>query len=79
MLKRVLGIPVPVLLVVVFWLGLLFMSFGLFAPPNVTVTVVLFLCALAVAEAIQTILDLSKIKKLLLLIAGLPLPMGGFC
>jgi hypothetical protein len=51
--QDVLGIPVPVLLVVLFWLCLLFMSFGLFAPPNVTVTVVLFLCALAVAAAIQ--------------------------
>ena len=58
--QDVLGIPVPVLLVVLFWLCLLFMGFGLFAPPNVTVTVVLFLCALAVAGAIQTILDLSR-------------------
>jgi len=58
--QDVLGIPVPVLLVVLFWLCLLFMSFGLFAPPNVTVTVVLFLCALAGAGAIQTILDLSR-------------------
>jgi len=58
--QDVLGIPVPLLLVVLFWLCLLFMSFGLFAPPNVTVTVVLFLGALAVAGAIQTILDLSR-------------------
>jgi hypothetical protein len=36
------------------------MSFGLFAPPNVTVRVVLFLCALAAAGAIQTTLDLSR-------------------
>ena len=58
--QEVLGIPVPVLLVVLFWLCLLFMSFGLFAPSNATVTVVLFLCAVAVAGAIQTILDLSR-------------------
>ena len=58
--QDVLGIPVPVLLAVVFWLCLLFMSFGLFAPSNATATVVLFLCALAVAVAIQTILDLSR-------------------
>jgi hypothetical protein len=58
--QDVLGIPVPVLLVVLFWLCLLFVSFGLFAPPNATVTVVLFLCAVAVAGAIQTILDLSR-------------------
>jgi hypothetical protein len=36
------------------------MSFGLFAPSNATVMVALFLCALAVAGAIQTILDLSR-------------------
>jgi hypothetical protein len=58
--QDVLGIPVPLLLVVLFWLCLLFLSFGLFAPPNVTVMVALFLCALAVAGAIQIILDLSR-------------------
>ena len=58
--QNVVGIPVPVLLVVLFWLCLLFMSFGLFAPTNGTVTVILFLCAGAVAGAIQTILDLSR-------------------
>ena len=47
-----LGIPVPVLVVVVFWLGLLFMSCGLFAPSNATVAAALFLCALATAGAI---------------------------
>jgi len=54
------GIPVPLLMLVVFWLCVLFMSFGLFAPPNMTVTVVLFLCALAVAGAVQMTLDLSR-------------------
>jgi hypothetical protein len=58
--QDVLGIPVPVLLVVLFWLCMLFTSFGLFAPTNVTVTVALFSCALAVAGAIQTTLDLSR-------------------
>jgi hypothetical protein len=58
--QDVIGIPVPVLLIVVFWLCLLFMSFGLFSPRNTTVTVALFFCAIAVAGAIQTILDLSR-------------------
>ena len=71
--QEVLGIPVPVLLVVLFWLCLLFMSFGLFAPPNVTVTVVLFLCALAVAGAIQTILDLSRPFEGIIRVSGQPL------
>jgi hypothetical protein len=58
--QEVLGIPVPVVLVLLFWLCLLFTSFCLFAPPNVTVTAVLFLCGLGVAVAIQTIMDLSR-------------------
>ena len=71
--QDVLGIPVPVLLVVLFWLCLLFMSFGLFAPTNVTVTVALFLCALAVAGAIQTILDLSRPFEGVIRVSGQPL------
>jgi uncharacterized membrane protein YwzB len=58
--QDIIGIPVPVLIVVVFWLCLLFMSFGLFSPRNATVSVALFLCAIAVAVAVQTILDLSR-------------------
>ena len=58
--QDVIGIPVPVLLIVVFWLCLLFMSFGLFSPQNTTITVALLFCTIAVAGAIQTILDLSR-------------------
>ena len=74
--QEVLGIPVPVLLVVLFWLCLLFMSFGLFAPSNATVTVVLFLCAVAVAGAIQTILDLSRPFEGVIRISDQPLRHG---
>jgi hypothetical protein len=58
--QDVIGIPVPVLLAVVFWLCLLFISFGLFSPRNTTVMVALLFCAIAVALAIQTVLDLSR-------------------
>jgi hypothetical protein len=71
--QEVLGIPVPVLLVVLFWLCLLFMSFGLFSPPNATITMVLFLCAVAVAGAIQTILDLSRPFEGVVRVSGQPL------
>ena len=67
------GIPVPVLILVLFWLCLLFISFGIFAPHNATVAVVLFLCALAVAGAIQTILDLSRPFEGLIRVSGQPL------
>jgi hypothetical protein len=50
----------PVLLaLLVFWLTLLFTSFGLFAPRNLTVFSVLFVCALSVASAVFLILELS--------------------
>jgi hypothetical protein len=71
--QNVLGIPVPVLLVVVLWLTLLFMSFGLFAPRNATVAVALFLCAFAAAGAIQTILDLSRPFEGVVRVSGQPL------
>jgi len=56
----VLAIPVPVLLGVSFLAVPAFHEFRPVRTPNVTVTVVLFLCALAVAGAIQTILGLSR-------------------
>ena len=52
-------IPVPFLILVVFWLTILFASFGLFAPRNVTVTVALFLCSLAVSGGIAMILEMN--------------------
>ena len=44
----------------VFWLALLFASFGLFAPPNWTCVVTLTLCALAVAGAVAMFLELEQ-------------------
>jgi len=44
----------------VFWLALLFASFGLFAPPNLTSAVTLTLCALAVAGAVAMFLELEQ-------------------
>ena len=53
------SLPLPFLGAVVLWLTVLFASFGLFAPRNVTVVVALFLCALAVSMAFKLILDLD--------------------
>jgi uncharacterized membrane protein YqgA involved in biofilm formation len=54
------GTPKAFVALLVFWLTLLFASFGLFAPPNVTSAVTLTLCALAVAGAVGMILELEK-------------------
>lgn len=53
------ALPVPFLVVVLFWLTMLHMSFGLFAPRNGMVIVVLFICALSVSGAIFLILEMN--------------------
>src|SRR5215469_3477607 len=54
------GTPKAFLALLVFWLTLLFTSFGLFAPRNLTSAVTLTLCALAVAGAFGMILELER-------------------
>ena len=54
------SIPIPFLVVLIFWLTILFMSFGLFSPTNATVIAVLFVCALSVAGALLLIADLDQ-------------------
>jgi hypothetical protein len=53
------GVETPLLVLVVSWLSLLFLSFGLFAPRNATAILALFLCAFAVAGAIEMVQELN--------------------
>src|SRR5258708_28204099 len=52
-------VPVQFLFVLIFWLFLTFVSFGLFAPVNLTVVTSFFLSSLAVTGAILMILELG--------------------
>jgi hypothetical protein len=54
------GTPKAFVALLVFWLTLLFASFGLFAPPNFTSAITLILCALAVAAAVGMFLELEQ-------------------
>ena len=54
------AVPTAFVVVVVFWLTIIFASFGLFAPRNATVMVALFLCALSVGGSIFLILELNQ-------------------
>jgi len=67
------SIPMPFLVLLVFWVTIIFLSFGLFAPPNATVIAALFLCALSVAGAIFLILELDRPFGGLVRISDLPL------
>lgn len=53
-------IPIPFLVLLIFWLALVFASFGLFAPPNATAIIALFLCSVAVAGGIFLIEELDN-------------------
>jgi hypothetical protein len=54
------SIPMPFLVLLIFWVTIIFLSFGLFAPRNATVIATLFLCALSVSGAIFLIMELDR-------------------
>ena len=54
------SIPVPFLILLIFWLTIVFATFGLFAPRNATVIAVLCLCSMAVSGGITMILELDS-------------------
>lgn len=56
--QRVNSVSLPLLIVLIFWLTIIFIGFGLFAPRNATVVVSLLISALSVSSAIFLILEM---------------------
>ena len=54
------SIPTPFLIILVFWLSAIFVSFTLFGQTNLVVMASLFLCALSFAGAIFLVLELDN-------------------
>lgn len=52
-------LPTPFLVVLIFWLSIFFISFGLLSPPNWTIIGVMLVCTISVAGAIFLILELN--------------------
>jgi len=67
------AISTPFLVVVVFWIAMLFVSFGLFAPRNATAIVTLLVSAISVAGAMFLILGLDTPFSGLMQISSAPL------
>jgi hypothetical protein len=67
------SISMPFLMVMVFWLSIIFASFGLFAPRNMTVVVSLLLAAASVSGAIFLILELDQPFAGIIQISSAPL------
>jgi hypothetical protein len=53
------SLPRPLLVVLVFWLTILFIGYGLLAPRNATVVAVLLVCTLSVSGAVFLLLELA--------------------
>lgn len=53
------SLPVVFLVILLFWLTMLYMTFGLFAPHNGTVVAVMFVGALALATAVFLIVEMN--------------------
>jgi len=56
-----------------FWLAMLFLSFGLFAPRNATVLAVLLVCAFSVSSAVFLILEMSHPLDGLIKVSNAPM------
>lgn len=67
------SIPMEFMLVLVFWLNIIFVSFGLFTPDNRTVIAILFVCALSVTCAVFLILELDQPFEGLIQVSSDPL------
>jgi hypothetical protein len=67
------AVPTALLVLLVFWLVLLFGSYGLFAPRHATTIVVLFLSIVAAAGAILLIIDLEHPSSGLIRLSADPL------
>lgn len=67
------ALPKPFLVMVLFWLTMLHMSFGLFAPRNAMVIVVLFICAVSVSGAIFLILEMNHPLSGCIKVSGAPM------
>jgi hypothetical protein len=67
------SIPMPFLVILIFWLTAIFTTFGLFSPRNATVVTVLVLCALSLAASLFLIQELDHPYQGLIKVPGAPL------
>ena len=67
------SIPLPFLVLLVFWLAMIFASFSLFVSPNPIVIASFFICALSASGALFLIFELDRPFTGLMTISDAPL------
>ena len=70
------SLPWALLMILVFWLALLFATFGLLAPGNATIIATLLVCSLSVAGAVFLIVDMAHPYLGLIYVSDAPLRTG---
>ena len=65
--------PLPLLVLVMFWFVMIFVSFGLFAPRNATAITMIFLSAIAIGGAIRMTTELQIPFEGFIRISGAPM------
>lgn len=66
-------LPTALISILIFWLTVLYVSFGLFAPRNATTITALFICALSIAGSIFLIQELNRPVEGFIKISSAPL------
>ena len=67
------SLPTPFFVMLVFWLIVIFTSFGLFSPRNATVIIVLLVCALSAAGSLFLIMELDTPYAGMIKVSSAPL------
>jgi hypothetical protein len=70
------SLPMAFLVMLVFWLTVIFFSFGLFSPRNATVIAVLLVCTLSVTGSLFLILELDRPYEGLIKVSSASLRMA---
>ncbi len=65
--------PRAFVMILIFWLIIIFATFGLFSPRNTTVIVIFFICALSVAGSLLLIMELDTPYGGLIKVSSAPL------
>ena len=74
--QREKSLPPTFVVVLVFWLAMLFASFGMFAPRNATVITVLGISALSVAGALFIIMEMNTPLEGMIKVSSAPPAQG---
>ena len=67
------SLPIPFLVILIFWLTILNITYGLLAPRNLTVVAVLLVCAVSLAGALFLILEMNSPLEGMIKVSSAPM------